>query len=555
MDTSSQNSFYRISGFFRPYKIKVFFAALALFVTAASILLYGHIAKIFIDQGVSLDDNSQIDSFFTSFVVLTVLLAISGYVRSYLINNISLNIINDLRKKIFTNSLRFPAVYFDNNGYGDILSCINSDVNELFNAFTKNVTFFLRNAILFCGGFIFLWIASFKLFLIMLAAILIAFVPIFLLAKKMRISSKNTKELTSKAYCFMEESFSFIKIIKSLGAEGKSGVGFIEMSDRLLNQERAKIKLQSAIVSISIFFAFFAVALILYFGALDVVSGKITAGDLSAFIFYAVILSIALVGLTQSIMQILSIGQSAKRIFLLLDEECEDFSVGDEVGVRKDSGSENIIEFRDVSFSYARSSEQKVLDGFNLKIKKGIKLLIRGDSGCGKSSIFSLLLHFYDVSSGDIFINNRSIKDYKLSALRGLFSYVMQDSFIFSGSLFDNIAYHNNKISKSQVSAIVASCQAFDFIKDLPEGLDSDVGNIGAKLSGGQKQRISILRSILNDSQILIFDEAVSALDANNEKLMIDLIKQHAKNKTLIFVSHKSNVGIEFDEIIDLRPF
>ena len=553
MDTSSKNSFYRIAGFFKPYKVKVFFAALALFATAASILLYGRIAKIFIDQGISLDDNYRINLFFLSFVLLTILLAISGYVRSYLINNISLNIVNDLRKRIFTNSLRFPVVYFDNNGYTDILSRINSDVNELFNVFTKNVTFFLRNAILFCGGFVFLWISSFKLFLVMFAAILIAFVPIFLLAKKMKISSKNTKELNAKSSSFMEESFSFIKIIKSLGAEGKSGADFTAMSDNLLNEERVKIKLQSVIVSISIFFAFFAVALILYFGALDVVSGKITAGDLSAFIFYAVILSIALVGLMQSTVQILSVNQSAKRIFSLLDEKCEDFSVGENVVFEDDLGGENIIEFRDVSFSYAKNSEQKVLDGFNLKIKRGDKLLIRGDSGSGKSSIFSLLLRFYDVSGGEILVNGRSIKDCNLNSLRTLFSYVMQDSFIFSGSLLDNIAYHNSKINKSQIVEIISSCAAFDFIKDLPGGVDSDVGNVGAKLSGGQKQRISILRAILNDSQILIFDEAVSALDENNEKLMIDLIERYAKNKTLIFVSHKPNIAIEFNEIIDLN--
>ncbi len=547
MNSSFKNNFSRLAALFYPHKMKMFLAILSLFVTVVAILLYGFTARIFIDEGLSAGDGSKINLFFVNFTFLTVLLALSGYFRSYFINDISLEVANAFKKKAFVNSLHFKMSFFDENGHGDVVSRLNKDVAEIFGVFAKNITFFLRNVALFVGGVAFLLVTSTKLFLIMLLVIFLALLPVFLLVRRLKSFSKLSKELDSKVDSFLQESLSFVKIIKSCAGQEKAGENFAKLSDDFLLNAKSKSAMQSLIVGVAIFFAFFSVAVILYLGSLDVLSGKISAGDLSSFVFYAVILSISLVGISQSMSQILSISQSSNRVFELLDAEREDLDIGKDLDLT--NGVK--IEFKDVSFSYP-GFDRQIIEDLNFKIKDGQKVAISGQSGTGKSSIFSLLLRFYDVSKGEILINGIDICDYNLRSLRSIFSYVMQDSFIFSGTIYENLIYPSSKISKEEIQEVISSSKAFDFVNELPNGIDSDVGSVGSKLSGGQKQRIAILRALLDDSRVVIFDEAFSALDLVNEDLMMELVDKFTKDKVLIFVSHRSNKKAKFDQVIKL---
>lgn len=544
---SSKKNFLRLVALFYPHKIKIFFALISLMVTALAILFYGFVAKNFVNE-INIGDAGEINSFFLSFVLLTAILAVSGYFRSYLINDVSLLAENELRRKIFAKILKFPVEFFDNNPTGDVLSRVSSDISEIFSAFTKNTTFFLRNLALFVGSILFLLAINASLFAVMILVIFLSLLPIFYLARKMKKTSTASKEKLSFVFSFVKESLYFIKVIKSFNAQAKSSSDFAKLSDDSLVLERKRSAFLSLLIAVAIFFAFFSVALMLYLGAGDVLNGKMSGGDFSSFVFYAVILSVALVGLAQSFSQILSVSQNSRRVFELFDGDVEDDSGRD----LDELAQGCVIEFRGVNFTYPSKKENLVLRNLSFKINRGQKVQIVGESGCGKSSIFSLLLRFYDFNGGEILVNGQSIRGYNLGSLRRNFSYVMQENFIFSGTIYQNIAYSNSDLTKDQLNEIVSSSKAFDFVSGLEGGIDADVGNMGARLSGGQKQRIAILRAILSDSQILILDEATSALDEKNEQLMIDLVNEFALEKTVIFVSHREIKGMKFDQKINL---
>lgn len=545
--------FYRINKLFLPYKIRIFFALLALAVTTGSILLYGSVAKNFIDDSVGASKGEvEAGAFLFAFLAITVALAISGFFRSYLINDVALKIANDLRKKVFAKAICLPVQYFDNNGYSDIVSRINHDISEIFNIFTKNITFFLRNLILSVAGVALLSLINIKLFAIMLFSVLASLLPIFMLAKSLKSRFSKVKDSASKLNSFVEESLLCVKIIKSFNGEEKSTIDYENSAESMFVIERYKSILQSVTISIAIFFAFSAIALVLYFGALDVFSGNMSVGIFSEFVFYAVILSIALVGMAQSLSQILSVRTSAERIFELLDKEVEGVNTANSIDTNCSQKDNKAIEFKNVIFAYPCKKGQCILNDVSFNIARGQKVAIEGGSGSGKSTIFSLLLRFYDLDSGSVTVNGKSICQYNLRSLRDVFSYSMQESFVFSGTILDNITYPNSDFNSDTICKIISECDGFDFVRKLPDGVDSDIGNIGSKLSGGQKQRIAILRSVLSKAEILIFDESTCALDVKNEDLMIDLIDKYAKEKTVIFVSHKINKKLHLDQVIKL---
>ena len=239
------------------------------------------------------------------------------------------------------------------------------------------------------------------------------------------------------------------------------------------------------------------------------------------------------------------------RVFSLLEIESSILEKSTLLSLRVNENNPPEIRFNSVSFGY--EDNNKILDNFNLSIKSGQKVAIVGLSGSGKSTILKLLIRFYSPTNGAVSLNNIDISQLSLKELRNIFAYVGQDDFIFSGTIFKNIAYFDEKITKKEVNQIIAKNHAFDFIKKLPKGIDSIVGEKGVKLSGGEKQRIAIARAILKNSPILLFDEATSALDNDNEKNITSLIKEIAQDKTAIIIAHKLSTIIEADNIYFLE--
>jgi len=537
--------------FFKPYKREIFFALLALLTTALTVLFFGKVIKYLIDYGFAANDREFFNTILLAFAGAVFVMAVAGYYRSSLVNSVAEKIIADLRKKVYNHIIRVSAEFFEITKTGDVISRLTVDATVLYGVISSTTSFFLRNSLFFIGGICFLFFTSVKLSLMSVMLIPIAIAPILIMGRPVKALSKKSQESLALVGAHIEESINGIKTIQSYSCEEKEARNFFGFVDDSLKISLAKIRIKSLMVALVIAFAFGGIAIVLWVGGQDVLNGKITSGDLSSFIFYSVITATSLVSLSQIAGQLQSASAAAARIFELLEISSP---VEESLTPTAFSGAKEIsIKFENVSFSYPSRKEFAVLKNFNLEIKQGEKLAIVGSSGSGKSTALQLLMRFYDVDAGVISLNDFDIKQLSISDLRKNFSYISQDCFIFSGTIFENIAYADQSISAKQVEKIIADNSALHFINDLPQKMYNFVGEKGIKLSGGERQRIAIARAIVKDSPILLLDEATSALDNENSKNIAEVIKDLAANKTVITIAHKLSSVSSADRIVFVR--
>lgn len=537
--------------FFKPYRRQIFQAFAALLVTALMVLFFGKAIKCLIDFGFAKHDQDLLNLSLLAFVLGVIVMALAGYYRSSIINSVAEKVIGDLRKKVYGHIIRVSTEFFEITKTGDVVSRLTVDTTLLYETISSTVSFLLRNSMFFIGGLLSLFFISIKLSLLTLMLIPLAIAPIIFIGKSVRNLSKQSQSSLAIVGSHIEESINGIKTIQSYLCEDKETRNFSGLIDNALKISLEKIRIKSLMVALVITFAFGGIALVLLCGSHDVLKGKISAGDLSSFIFYSIITATSLVSLSQIAGQLQSAAAAAARIFELLQIESPVREIKDPQHFP--ASSEVTIKFENVAFSYPARRDFSVLRNFNLEIKPQEKIAIVGSSGSGKSTILQLLLRFYDVDSGVISINNFNINSLSLADLRHNFSYISQDCFIFSGTIFENIAYADKSTTRDLVEKIIAENPALQFINDLPHKIDNFVGEKGVKLSGGERQRIAIARAIIKDSPVLLLDEATSALDNQNEKIIAAAIKNLARNKTTITIAHRLSSIINADRIIFVK--
>ena len=537
--------------YLRPYRLEIIFVVITLVATSAIILFLGKIVKYLIDLGFSSQNIHYLNIILIGLVLAIIILAITGYFRSFLVNSVGEKVITDLRKDIYSHIIRVSSEFFEIAKTGDVISRLTVDTNLLYNIISNSIAFALRNLLLFFGGIAFLFLTSPQLTIVSLALIPVAIAPIFLLGKKIKNLSSQSQEAISLVGSHIEETINGIKTIQSYLCEEKEVRNFNNYLEEALVVSLKKIRLRSLLVALVIAFAFGSIAIVLWFGGHLVLSGKITSGELSSFIFYSILSATSLVSVSQVMGQLQTASAATARLFDLLKIESPVLEI---VNPEKlISTAENHITFKNVFFSYPSRQNHEALQNFNLEILPQEKIALVGESGSGKSTILQLLMRFYDVSSGEILINNQNIKNLALTDLRGLFAYISQDCFIFSGTIYENIAYVDKNLTVADIEKIIDDNEALHFIKNLPDGIQSFVGEKGVKLSGGERQRIAIARAIVKNSPILLLDEATSALDNENEFLIANSLIKVAKNKTVITIAHKLSSIINSDRIVFIK--
>ena len=549
--TTKYSNFKHLLPFLKPHKNSIYIALLFLTVTALVILSFGRVIKYLIDFGFVEKSLDSLALSLLCFIIGVLVMAICGYFRSSIINIVAEKIINDIRCNIYHHIIRISIDFFENNKIGDISSRIIADTSLIYNIATSNLSFLLRNVILFLGCIFCLFLTNWKLSLLMLLLIPIAIMPIVFLGKKIKKLSLIAQSSLGEVGSHIEETLNNIKTVQSYSCEDREFRRFNFYIRRNLLISIKKNRLKALMIAIVIFNAFSLVALLMWFGGNSVLKGSLTSGELSSFIFYAIIASTSLASLSQISGQLQTASAVLDRVFSLLEIESSISEKSTSLSLEVNNNNPPEIIFTNVDFGY--EDNNKILNNFNLSIKSGQKVAIVGLSGSGKSTILKLLVRFYSPTNGVVSLNNIDISQLSLKELRNIFAYVGQDDFIFSGTIFKNIAYFDEKITKKEVNQIIAKNQAFDFIKKLPKGIDSIVGEKGVKLSGGEKQRIAIARAILKNSPILLFDEATSALDNDNEKNITSLIKEIAQDKTAIIIAHKLSTIIDADNIYFLE--
>lgn len=535
---------------FRPYRREVLFALLALLVTALMVLFFGKALKYLIDLGFSKQDQFSLNLVLAIFVIAILVMAVAGYYRSSLINSAAEKVIADLRKRVYNHIIHVSAEFFEITKTGEVISRLTVDAIVLYNILSNTISFLLRNSLLFVGGIFFLFLTSPKLSLISLFLILFAISPIILFGKKIKKLSQESQSALASVGAHIEETMNGVKTIQAYLCEKKEARNFFHFVDEALKISLTKIHAKSLMIAMVITLAFSSVACVLWVGGHYVLAGKMTSGDLSSFIFYAIIMATSLVSLSQVAGQLQNASAASARIFELLEIQSpvkeirnpQPFSVNKKITVR----------FHDVNFSYPSRREILLLKNFNLTITPGEKIAIVGESGSGKSTILQLLLRFYDVDSGMISLGDRDIKSIALADLRQNFSYISQDCFIFSDTIFKNIAYADKATTEEGVEQIINNNPALSFINQLPQKLHTFVGEKGIKLSGGERQRIAFARALIKDSPILLLDEATAALDNQNEESINKTILDLAHDKTVITIAHRLSSIINSDHIIFL---
>lgn len=533
--------------FFTPYKKEIFYAAIALAVTALMVLFFGEALKYLIDYGFAKKDQKFLNIILISFFIAVIILAIAGYFRSYIVNSVAEKVIANLRSKIYNHIINVSAQYFEIHKTGDVISRLTVDTIVLYNIISSNISFFLRNLILFFGGIIFLFLTNIKLSMISIALIPIAISPIIIMGGSIKFLSLRLQEAIADMGSHIEETINGVKTVQSFSCEKKESDNFLNYATKTLKISITKIRKKSLLIAVVIAMSFSAVGVVLWFGGMMVINNNMSSGDLSSFIFYSIIISTSLVSMSQISGQLQTASAAARRIFDIIEVESP---VKENTKNIQKFNQKITINFQDVNFSYPSVKDKLIINNFNLEIKTNDKISIVGISGCGKSTLLQLLLRFYDISNGKISLNNIDIRDLSFESLRQNFSYIAQDPFIFSGTIYENIIYGSHETSKDIINKLIDDTPTLSFIKSMPEGIDSYVGEKGIKLSGGEKQRIAIARAIINNAPILLLDEATSSLDNENEALVLETLSKMAENKTIITVAHKLSAIIKSNKII-----
>jgi len=532
--------------FFWQYKFRFAVTLLFVTITALIILTLGENIKSIIDLSITTQNIENLRVSLYKITILIFILAIAGFARSSFTHITAQNIIRNLREKIYQNIINNSSSFFDSKKTGDITSSIIADSNILYDIFSNGFFFLIRNSLIAIGSLILLLLTDVKLTFILLLIFPIIILPIWLIGKKIRNSSKIIQQSAANISCHLHETIRGINTIKSYCLEKHES----SKLNKLLLQDsqlfRKKTLLKSTLIAVILFLSFFIIALVLWFGGKAVINQEISSGVLSSFIFYTILLATAISGIGSIIGQFRESHGAIIRINNLLTSEKK----------ITDGKIDNIsdiaeIEGKNINFSYQLHQNKTILKNINFLFKKNQKILISGRSGIGKSTLVKLLMRFYDVNNGEILINkNTNIKQIKINKLRALFSYISQDCFIFSGTIYENITYGLKDISLKKIEEIIANKELFSFIDNLPNGLDTEVGENGIKLSTGEKQRIAIFRSLLRNTQIIILDEFSSALDDRNQNLANDLINEISKERITIIISHQKPQNIIFDQVI-----
>ncbi len=555
-EKKSISDLFQLIPYLKLYKTKITLVVISLIVTSTTVLLLGKIIKHLIDFGIVNNNNNHLNLILISFIFAVIILAIASYFRSALINEVGENIIAILRQKIYRHIISISSEFFQNNKIGDIISRLTVDTTLLYNIISNSVSFLLRNILLFFGGLTLLFFSSTKLTLVALLLIPIAIVPIIILGKKVKKLSLKTQEKVADLGSHIEESINGILTIQAYQNEMEESNNFDKLSVKALNISVKKIKIRALLISLIILIAFLFVGIVIWLGIMEVIQGNMSAGDLSSFVFYAVITATSLIAISQVMGQLQTASASAQRLFELLKAKSPIKELKKPIKLPNNviSGEKLNLELKNIHFSYKSRQKTLILEDFSLKIAHKEKIALVGPSGAGKTTIFQLLMRFFDVNKGQILVNGKfDTKKLALKELRSLFSYISQDCFIFSGTVFSNILRGAEYSKRSQIQALINSNKAFDFINKLPNGLDCHIGQKGVKLSGGERQRIAILRAIVNDAPILLLDEATSALDNKNEQLIADLINNLMKNKMVIFIAHRLSTIKHVDRIIFMQ--
>lgn len=524
--------------FLAPYRWPALGALLALIVTAGITLSMGQGIRLLVDQGFMTQSPHLLNQSIGLFMVLVVGLAIGTFARFYLVSWIGERVVADIRRQVFNHLVYLHPGFYEDNRSSEIQSRLTADTTLLQSVIGSSLSLFLRNLLMVFGGIVLLFITNPKLTSIVVVALPLVIAPILIFGRRVRNLSRMSQDRIADIGSYVSETLGQIKTVQAYNHQVQDEQRFAVTVEQAFETARKRIFQRAWLITLVIVLVLGAVGVMLWVGGMDVIAGRISAGELAAFVFYSLIVGSAFGTLSEVIGELQRAAGAAERIAELLRSENIIQPPVTELVTLPERVKGDLV-LQDVRFCYPSRPQSYAVDGLSLTINAGETLALVGPSGAGKSTVYDLLLRFYDPVEGRILLDGVPLTQLDPLDLRRCFALVSQSPALFFGSVEENIRYGNPGATLAQVEEAAKIAYAHDFIEQMPDGYQTHLGDGGLGLSGGQRQRLAIARALLVDAPILLLDEATSALDAQSEHLIQQALPSLMKNRTTLVIAHR----------------
>ena len=543
--TKSLAPLRQLLAFLWPHKGRLIAASLALVFTAGAQLTLGYGVQMLIDEGFKGADVAGLYKAVSFMLAIGVAMAIGAMTRFYLVSWLGERVSADLRGAVFNNLVHLQPSYFETNHSGEIMSRLTTDTTLLQTLIGSSVSLAVRNALTLTGALTLMVITNLKLSLVILIAVPLTLLPILIFGRRVRKLSNKSQQTIAEVGSHAGEIFQSIKVVQSFNRESAEKAAFGRDVEQAFVVARSRVLQRALLTGFAIFLLMGGMVGMMWSGGVDVIEGRMSGGELGAFVFYAVMVGTAFATLSEVWGDLQRAAGAAERLMELLQETSDIPDTGTVAPARGAA-----LRFADIGFAYPSRSNHWALNGFDLTVARGESVALVGPSGAGKSTVFELLLRFYDPSRGALFFGETDLREMPLEAWRDKIALVPQQPTLFSGTIFSNIAYGAAEPTQEAVERAAAMAHAHEFIVTLPDGYQSDLGAQGVRLSGGQRQRIALARAILADPELLLLDEATSALDTESEWHVQQALAEIMRERTTLIIAHRLSTVINADRIV-----
>ncbi|WP_372941175.1 ABC transporter transmembrane domain-containing protein [Shewanella sp.] len=533
--------------FLSPYKIKVVAAIVFLFIGSLAWLSLGQGVKLMVDEGFIADNASRLNEIIWLIIGITAISGTAVFCRFYLMTWLGERVSADIRLQVYQHLLSLSPGFFATQRTGEVISRFTADSTLIQSVVGSSLSMALRSVVTVAGGIVMMGFTSVKLTLLVLLAVPLVLGPVSFFGRKVRLLSRKSQDRVGDLGAYIDETLHEIHTVQAYTHEAKDRQLFSERVEAVMQVAKGRIKYRALLISTVMFLSIAAIAFVTWVGAQDVMSGNITGGELSAFMFYAVMVAGAVATISEVFSEIQRASGAAERLLELVNTP---------IDIPEQALPEQLptpvmgqLDVNQLVFAYPSDTNQEVIKQLSMQIKPGERVALVGPSGAGKSTLFELMMRFYQPKSGEILLDGIDISTLSLAALRQQYALVPQESVIFAMNVFENVRYGRLDATDDEVIQACIAAKADEFITEFNDGYLTYLGERGVRLSGGQKQRIAIARAILADRPLLLLDEATSALDAVSEVKVKQALDTLMASRTTVIIAHRLATVINADRI------